>query len=101
MLVTQLCPTLCDPMNYSLPVSSISGILQARILEWVAIPFAENLSDPQIEPQSPALRADSLPSESQEKPICTIYIFILCVCMCVYILDSNSVSDNSLSFNLL
>ena len=32
----QLCPALCDPMDYSLPGSSVHGILQARILEWVA-----------------------------------------------------------------
>ena len=34
----QLCPALCDPMNCSLPGSSVHGILQARILEWVATP---------------------------------------------------------------
>ena len=37
MIVTQSCLTLCNPMEYSLPVSSVHGILQARILEWVAI----------------------------------------------------------------
>ena len=37
-LVVQSCPTLCDPMNCSLPGSSVHGILQARILEWVAMP---------------------------------------------------------------
>ena len=37
MLVTQLCLTFCDPMDYSPPGSSVHGILQARILEWVAI----------------------------------------------------------------
>ena len=36
VLVTQLCPTLCDPVDYSPPGSSVHGILQARILEWVA-----------------------------------------------------------------
>ena len=36
MLVAQLSPTFCDPMDYSLPGSSVHGILQARILEWVA-----------------------------------------------------------------
>ena len=35
--VTQSCPTLCDPMNSSLPASSVHGIFQARVLEWVAI----------------------------------------------------------------
>ena len=37
--VAQSCPTLFDPMDCSLPGSSVHGILQARILEWVAIPF--------------------------------------------------------------
>ena len=39
-----LCPTLCDPVDCSLPGSSIHGILQARILEWVAIPFSRGSS---------------------------------------------------------
>ena len=40
VLVTQSCPTLCDPMDCSPPGSSVHGILQARILEWVSIPFS-------------------------------------------------------------
>ena len=40
----QLCPTLCDPMDCSPPGSSVHGILQARILEWVAIPFSRGSS---------------------------------------------------------
>ena len=42
--VTQSCPTLSDPMDYSLPGSSIHGILQARVLEWGAIAFSDDLS---------------------------------------------------------
>ena len=42
--VTQSCPTLCNRMNYSLPDSSVLGILQARILEGVAIPFSRGSS---------------------------------------------------------
>ena len=38
VLVTQACLTLCDPVDYSPPGSSVHGILQARILEWVAMP---------------------------------------------------------------
>ena len=38
--VAQLCPTLCNPMDYSPPGSSVHGILQTRILVWVAIPFS-------------------------------------------------------------
>ena len=41
MLVTQLCPTLCNPMDSSLPGSSVRGILQARTLEWIPIPFSK------------------------------------------------------------
>ena len=41
VLVTQSCPTLCDPLNCSPLGASIHGILQARILEWVAIPFSK------------------------------------------------------------
>ena len=55
----QLSPTLCDPMDCSLPGSSVHGILQARILEWVAMPG--DLPNPGMEPGSPALQVDSLP----------------------------------------
>ena len=44
--VTQSCPTLCDPMDCSLPGSSVHGIFQARILEWVAISFSRRSSIP-------------------------------------------------------
>ena len=44
--VTQLCPTLCNPMDCSLPGSSIHEILQTRILEWVAISFSRGSSQP-------------------------------------------------------
>ena len=40
VLVAQLCPTLCNPMDYSPPGFSVHGVLQARILEWVAMPFS-------------------------------------------------------------
>ena len=46
VLVTQSCPILCNPMGCSLPCSSVHGILQARILEWVAIPFSRGFSWP-------------------------------------------------------
>ena len=56
--VTQSCLTLCDPVDYA-----VHGILQARILEWVAFPFSRGSSQPRIEPRSPALQADSLLAE--------------------------------------
>ena len=63
MLVSQSCPTLCDPMDCSLPGSSVHGLFQARIPEWVAISFSRGSSQPRMEPRSPALQADALPSE--------------------------------------
>ena len=44
MIFAQLCMTLCNPMDCTLPVSFVHGILQARILEWVAISFSRNLN---------------------------------------------------------
>ena len=51
VLVAQSCPSLCDPMDYSLPGSSVHGILQARILEWVAILFSRGSSRPRYKTQ--------------------------------------------------
>ena len=42
--VAQLCPTLCDPMDCSLPSSSVQGIFQATVLEWIAISFSRGSS---------------------------------------------------------
>ena len=50
---TQLCLSLRNPIDCSLPGSSTHGILQARILEWVAISFSRDLPDPGIKPRSP------------------------------------------------
>ena len=109
MKVTQLCLTLCDPMDYT-----VHRILQARILECVAFPFSRgsslprnriqlslieggfftswairgaqehwsgypipspaDLLDPGIEPGSPALQADSLPTELWVKPTDILYL---------------------------
>ena len=54
----KLCPTFCDPMDYSPPGFSVCGILQARILEWVAMPFSRESSQSRIKLvslKSPAL----------------------------------------------
>ena len=56
--VAQSCPALCEPMECSLPGSSVHGIFQARVLEWVAISFSRGLPNPGIELWSPALQAD-------------------------------------------
>ena len=75
------CPwTLCDSSGplvqlfATLPGSSVHGILQARILEWVAISFAGDLPNQGIEPKSPTLKADSLLSEPPGKSIFSIFI---------------------------
>ena len=58
--VAQSCPTLCDPTDYT-----VHGILQARIVEWVAFPFSRGFSQPRDRTQVPALQVDSLPAEPQ------------------------------------
>ena len=60
-------------MDCNLSGSSIHGILQVRIQEWVAIFFSKEFFDPEIEPGSPALQADSLPSEP---PGSSMYTYI-------------------------
>ena len=62
----QSCPTLCNPMDHSPPEFSVLWILQAKILEWLAILFSRRY--PGTEPRSSALQADSLPSEPPGKP---------------------------------
>ena len=60
MLVAQLCSTLCEPHGLETArLLFVHGILQARILEWVAIPFSRGSSRLGIERASPALQADS------------------------------------------
>ena len=61
-------------MDCSPPGSSVHGILQARILEWVAIPSPEDLPDPGTEPTSPALASGFFITELREAPICDVAI---------------------------
>ena len=65
--VAQSCPTLCDPMDCSLPSSSILGF--SRQVNWSGLPFPSpgDLPNPGTEPGSPALQADALPSEPPGK----------------------------------
>ena len=66
--LTQSCLTPCDPMDYV-----VHGNLQARIPEWVAVPFPGDLPSPGIEPSS-ALQADPLPAEPPRKPSYCLYV---------------------------
>ena len=63
VLFAQSCPTLCDAMDYSPPGNSVRGILQGRILKWLAIPFSRGSSPPRDQTLSLTLQTDSLPSE--------------------------------------
>ena len=65
-LVAQSCPTLWDPIDYSLPGSSVHGIFQAKTLEWGAIPFSRDLTRISC--------IASLLSEPPEKPVLTKHI---------------------------
>ena len=86
-VVTQSCLTFYDPMDCSPPGSSVHGVLQARILEWVAFPSPGDLPDPGVESQSSALQADSLLSEPPgnlilcregEKDVCHLQFISSC-----------------------
>ena len=67
-LVAQSCSTLCNPMDYKPPGSSVHGILQARILEWVAISFSRGSSQPRMKFSSPALAGEFFTTEPAGKP---------------------------------
>ena len=67
VLVAQLYPTLCDPMDCSPPGSSVHGILQARILEWVAISFQEVFPTQGWNPGLP-IAGNSLSAKPPGKP---------------------------------
>ena len=67
-LVTKLCLTLSDPMDYSLTGSFVHGISQARILQWVAISFSRDLPDPGIKSTSPTLGGRFFTTKLPGKP---------------------------------
>ena len=68
VIAAQSCPTLCEPMDYTVP-----GLLYARILEWVAFPLSRGSSLPRDQTQVFHI-ADSLPAEPQEKPYTFAYL---------------------------
>ena len=107
--VAQLCPTLCSPMDCSPPGSSVHGIFQARIQEWLSMPFPGNPPFSEIELTSlasPALAGGFFTTEPPGKPQYRIYIPILissipvssmslylCI-ICIYICICLSISLN-------
>ena len=66
--VSQSCPTLCDPMDCSLPGSSVHGIFQQEYWSGLPFPSPGDLPEPGTESRSPALQADALLSELPGKP---------------------------------
>ena len=69
VLIPQPCPTLCNPMGCRPPGSSVHGILQARIIEWLPFPSPGDLLDPGIKLVSPALAGRFFTTEPPEEPI--------------------------------
>ena len=63
VLIAQLCLTLCLPMDCSSPGSSVPGLLQARMLKWVAISFSRGSFQARDKTPVSALQVDSFPSE--------------------------------------
>ena len=68
-LVSQSCPTLCGPRDCSPPGSSVHGILQARVLEWVVTSSSRGSSQPRGQTHISCISADSLLSEPPGKPL--------------------------------
>ena len=75
VLIAQLWPTVCDPMDCSPPGFSVHGVLQARVLEWMPYPFPGDLHNPGIKLGSPTLQADSLLSEPPGKTPNQLYLY--------------------------
>ena len=79
--VTQSCLTLCDCMDCSPPGSSVHGVLQARILEWVAIPFSRGSSQPRDWMQASSVAGRWFTSwATREAPSIIHIVLVVCVC---------------------
>ena len=80
--VAQSCPTLCDPMNCTIPGSFVHGILQARILEWVSVPFFRGFSQPRDQTQVSLIAGGffTIWATSEALYMCVC----VCVCVCVW-----------------
>ena len=68
VLFPQLCPTLCNPKDYSLAGFSVHGISQARRLEWVAIPFSRGFSQPRDQTRVSCITGRFFTTEPPRKP---------------------------------
>ena len=73
MKVAQLCLTLCDPMDYI-----VHGILQARILEWVAFPFSRGCSQPRDQTQVSHIAGGFFTSRATREALSEVYFSLSC-----------------------
>ena len=91
-LATDLCLTLCDPVDCSLPGASVHEIFQVKIREWAVISFSRGPSDPRIEPTSPVLADGFFTPRHQGSPYwihrwiltlyCSLFLDIQCIIIC-------------------
>jgi len=87
VFVIQSCPTLCDPTDCSLPDSSVHGFLQARILEWVAIPFSRGSSWPRNQTQVSWIAGRFFTIWATRKPCFCIFEKLLFPCFLFLFID--------------
>ena len=74
VIVAQSCPTLCDSIERNPPGSSVHGILQVRIREWVAIPFSRGSTQSKDPTQVSSLQVDSFPFKPPGKPTSSVVL---------------------------
>ena len=81
----QLCPTLSDPMDCSLPGSSVHGILQARTLEWISSSFFKESSKPMDQTWVSCIivRFFTIWATRETNMVCVSVCVCVCVCVCV------------------
>ena len=98
-LVTQSCPILCNPMDCSPPGSSVHGILQARILEWIVIPFSRGSSQPKDQTWVFCTAGGFFTTELSGKPCALDFIRFLflssslppsIIIFCLYLVNSSN-----------
>ena len=77
VLVAQLCPILCNPMDCSLPGSSIVGFSRQEYRSGLPFPSLGDLRNPGMEPRSPVLQADSLPRNHWRSPKLMLFCILL------------------------
>ena len=96
--VTQLCPTLCNLMDCSPPGSSVHWILQARILEWVAIPFSRGPSQPWDWTQISRITGRFFTIWATREAhvfLCVCVCVFVCLCVCIYTYNSISLENHN------